>query len=186
MYICMYVCMYIYTYIMLLNSHIFIYIIVYLYMYTSTGHTVNFKEYVQVGKGRDVGLQQTYKFEAKLSQGNAEQTLSRDMYRICDRLDFFRLLSFYYGGIGHYMANTMVMFTLVFVVYVCLGLAVYGEEGVNGRPMAVEGVLQVYICIYLYMYIYISTYIYTCIYIYTYIVYTYIHTCICKHINSCC
>jgi callose synthase len=107
---------------------------IYVYIYI---HTC-----VQVGKGRDVGLQQTYKFEAKLSQGNAEQTLSRDMYRICDRLDFFRLLSFYYGGIGHYMANTMVMFTLVFVVYVCLGLAVYGEEGVNGRPMAVEGVLQ--------------------------------------------
>ena len=109
---------------------------------TIRGHTVNFKEYVQVGKGRDVGLQQTYKFEAKLSQGNAEQSLSRDMYRICDRLDFFRLMSFYYGGIGHYIANTMVMFTLVVVVYTCLGLAVYGEEGVNGRPMHPEGVLQ--------------------------------------------
>ena len=58
------------------------------------------------------GLQQTYKFEAKLSQGNAEQSISRDMDRICSRLDFFRLLSFYYGGIGHYMANTMIMFTL--------------------------------------------------------------------------
>ena len=109
---------------------------------TIRGHTVNFKEYVQVGKGRDVGLQQTYKFEAKLSQGNAEQSLSRDMYRICDRLDFFRLMSFYYGGIGHYMANTMVMFTLVVVVYTMLGLALYGEEGVNGRPCLPEGVLQ--------------------------------------------
>lgn len=109
---------------------------------TIRGHSVNFKEYVQVGKGRDVGLQQTYKFEAKLSQGNAEQSLSRDMSRICDRLDFFRLLSFYYGGIGHYMANTMVMFTLVLVVYTMLSLAVYKEEGVNGRPMHPEGVLQ--------------------------------------------
>jgi callose synthase len=109
---------------------------------TIRGHTVNFKEYVQVGKGRDVGLQQTYKFEAKLSQGNAEQTLSRDIYRICDRLDFFRLMSFYYGGVGHYIANTMVMFTLVVVVYAMLGLAVYGEEGVNGKKMTPEGVLQ--------------------------------------------
>ena len=75
---------------------------------TQRGHSVGFKEYVQVGKGRDTGLQQTYKFEAKLSQGNAEQALSRDMYRICHRLDFFRLLSFFYGGIGHYIANTMV------------------------------------------------------------------------------
>lgn len=34
------------------------------------------------------------------------------MDRICDRLDFFRLMSFYYGGIGHYVSNTLVMFTL--------------------------------------------------------------------------
>lgn len=95
-----------------------------------------------MGKGRDVGLQQTYKFEAKLSQGNAEQSISRDMDRICDRLDFFRLFSFYYGGIGHYIANTLVMFTLVIVVYTMLALAVFEEEGVNGRGMLPEGVFQ--------------------------------------------
>ena len=109
---------------------------------TLRGHSVGFKEYVQVGKGRDVGLQQTYKFEAKLSQGNAEQSLSRDLGRICNRLDFFRLMSFYYGGIGHYMANTMVMFTLFVVVYTMVALAVFNEEGVNGRPLHPEGVLQ--------------------------------------------
>lgn len=38
---------------------------------TIRGRGVNFKEYVHVGKGRDVGLQQTYKFEAKLSQGKS-------------------------------------------------------------------------------------------------------------------
>jgi callose synthase len=109
---------------------------------TIRGHSVRFKEYAQVGKGRDVGLQQTYKFEAKLSQGNAEQSLSRDLSRICDRLDFFRLLSFYFGGIGHYVANTMVMFTLMVVVYIMLGLAIFGEEGVNGRKKDPEGFLQ--------------------------------------------
>ena len=110
---------------------------------TIRGHSVGFKEYVQVGKGRDVGLQQTYKFEAKLSQGNAEQSLSRDVDRICDRLDFFRMMSFYYGGIGHYMANTLVMVTLVIIVYALLALAVYGEEGVNGRDLKPEGVFQI-------------------------------------------
>ena len=53
---------------------------------TIRGRTVSFKEYAQVGKGRDVGLQQTYKFEAKLAQGNAEQSISRDLSRVCDRL----------------------------------------------------------------------------------------------------
>merc|ERR1712054_204391 len=112
------------------------------YNATIRGHTVGFKEYAQVGKGRDVGLQQTYKFEAKLSQGNAEQCLSRDISRICDRLDFFRLCSFYFGGIGHYTANTMVMVALVVVTYCMVGLAVYGEEGINGRKMDPEGTLQ--------------------------------------------
>lgn len=54
-----------------------------------------------MGKGRDVGMQQIYKFEAKLSQGAAEQTLSRDVNRLGDRLDFFRLMSFYFGGLGY-------------------------------------------------------------------------------------
>lgn len=109
---------------------------------TIRGHSIGFKEYAQVGKGRDVGLQQTYKFEAKLAQGNAEQSLSRDLYRICNRLDFFRLLSFYYGGIGHYLSQTMVMFTLVIVVYTMLNLAIYDNEGINGRKMDVQGMTQ--------------------------------------------
>jgi callose synthase len=109
---------------------------------TIRGEDVQFKEYVQVGKGRDVGLQQTYKFEAKLAQGNAEQSLSRDMNRICDRLDFFRLLSFYFGGIGHYVANTMVMNTLFTVVYIMLILAIFDVEGINERPIMPVGVVQ--------------------------------------------
>ncbi|RHZ20392.1 hypothetical protein DYB37_000834 [Aphanomyces astaci] len=40
------------------------------------GGTVAFPEYVKCGKGRDVGMQQIYKFEAKLAQGAAEQSLS--------------------------------------------------------------------------------------------------------------
>lgn len=109
---------------------------------TIRGHSVKFVEYVQAGKGRDVGLQQTYKFEAKLAQGNAEQSLSRDMSRLGNRLDFFRLLSFYFGGLGHYLSNALVMFTLVIIVYTMLGLALYHEEGVNGRPLHPEGVFQ--------------------------------------------
>lgn len=109
---------------------------------TIRGYTIGFVEYAQVGKGRDVGLQQTYKFEAKLSQGNAEQSLSRDVSRIANRLDFYRLFSFYYGGIGHYLSNALVMFTLVIVVYTMFALALYHEEGVNGRPMKPEGLFQ--------------------------------------------
>jgi callose synthase len=40
------------------------------------GGSVRFREYIQVGKGRDVGLQQLFKFEAKLSQGNWSENTS--------------------------------------------------------------------------------------------------------------
>jgi callose synthase len=41
------------------------------------GGAVGFKEYCQVGKGRDVGVQQIYKFEAKLAQVRRAAGLAR-------------------------------------------------------------------------------------------------------------
>jgi hypothetical protein len=68
---------------------------------------VTHHEYMQVGKGRDVGLNQIALFEAKIANGNGEQTLSRDIYRLGHRFDFFRMLSCYYTTIGFYF-STMV------------------------------------------------------------------------------
>ncbi|KAI9913452.1 hypothetical protein PsorP6_005198 [Peronosclerospora sorghi] len=59
------------------------------------GGCVTFPEYTKCGKGRDVGMQQIHKFESKLAQGAAEQSLSRDVYRMSQHLHFFKLLSFY-------------------------------------------------------------------------------------------
>jgi len=106
------------------------------------GGAVGFKEYVQVGKGRDVGMSQIYKFEAKLSQGAAEQSLSRDVYRMCHRLDFFRLLSFYYGGIGHYFSNVLTVFTVYVVVYLMALLAIFGLEKIGDRMITPMGTIQ--------------------------------------------
>ncbi|KAF5184757.1 Callose synthase [Thalictrum thalictroides] len=50
---------------------------------TLRGGFVTHHEYIQVGKGRDVGMNQISQFEAKLANGNGEQTLSRDVYREC-------------------------------------------------------------------------------------------------------
>ncbi|GMH49304.1 hypothetical protein TrRE_jg1805, partial [Triparma retinervis] len=106
------------------------------------GGGVDFKEYVQCGKGRDVGGQQIYKFEAKLSQGNAEQSLSRDVYRVAQRVDFFRLLSTYFGGIGHYCGNVLTVFTVYLVCYLMLGLALYDCEKIGDRKITPSGTLQ--------------------------------------------
>jgi len=106
------------------------------------GGAVGFKEYLQVGKGRDVGMSQIYKFEAKLSQGAAEQTLSRDVYRMCNRLDFYRLLSFYYGGIGHYLSNVLTILTVYVVVYLMAILAIFDMEQIGDRKITPMGTIQ--------------------------------------------
>ncbi|KAL3922916.1 MAG: hypothetical protein SGILL_001947 [Bacillariaceae sp.] len=106
------------------------------------GGSVGFKEYLQVGKGRDVGMSQIYKFEAKLSQGAAEQSLSRDVYRMCHRLDFCRLLSFYYGGIGHYFSNVLTVLTVYVVVYLMAVLAIFELEKIGDRIITPMGTIQ--------------------------------------------
>ncbi|KAF2545040.1 hypothetical protein F2Q70_00019470 [Brassica cretica] len=73
---------------------------------------VTHHEYIQVGKGRDVGLNQISMFEAKIANGNGEQTLSRDLYRLGHRFDFFRMLSCYFTTIGFYF-STMPLFSCV-------------------------------------------------------------------------
>jgi len=106
------------------------------------GGSVGFKEYLQVGKGRDVGMSQIYKFEAKLSQGAGEQSLSRDVYRMCHRLDFCRLLSFYYGGIGHYFSNVLTVLTVYVVVYLMAVLALFDLEKIGDRIITPMGTIQ--------------------------------------------
>lgn len=106
------------------------------------GGSVSFKEYLQVGKGRDVGMSQIYKFEAKLSQGAGEQSLSRDVYRLCHRLDFFRLLSMYFGGIGHYFSNVLTVLTVYLVVYLMTVLALFGIEKIGDRMITPMGTIQ--------------------------------------------
>ena len=66
---------------------------------------------LQVGKGRDVGLNQIAMFEGKVAGGNGEQTLSRDVYRLGQLFDFFRMLSFYVTSVGFYVC------TMVCILY---------------------------------------------------------------------
>lgn len=107
------------------------------------GGAVTMKEYCQVGKGRDVGMQQIYKFEAKLSQGNAEQCLSRDASRLAQRLDFPRLLAYYFGGIGHYINSALTIMTIEVATYLALVLAVFGAESIGGRQVVPLGAVQI-------------------------------------------
>ncbi|KAL5555548.1 hypothetical protein UlMin_037784, partial [Ulmus minor] len=85
-------------------------------------------EYIQVGKGRDVGLNQISLFEAKVACGNGEQTLSRDIYRLGHRFDFFRMLSCYFTTVGFYVSSMLVVITVYVYLYGKLYLSLSGLE----------------------------------------------------------
>ena len=65
-------------------------------------------EYIQVGKGHDTGMNQISLYEAKDAIGNGEQTLSRDVYRLGQRFDFYRMLSFYFTTVGFYFSSMVI------------------------------------------------------------------------------
>ncbi|OVA03950.1 Glycosyl transferase [Macleaya cordata] len=89
---------------------------------------VTYHEYMQVGKGRDVGLNQISKFEAKIAYGNSEQTLSRDIYRLGHRFNFFRMLSCYFTTVGFYFNCLLSVIGVYVFLYGQLYLVLSGLE----------------------------------------------------------
>lgn len=85
-------------------------------------------EYIQVGKGRDVGLNQIALFEGKVAGGNGEQVLSRDVYRLGQLFDFFRMLSFYFTTVGYYVCTMMTVLTVYVFLYGRAYLALSGLD----------------------------------------------------------
>ncbi|XAR54308.1 1,3-beta-glucan synthase [Bertholletia excelsa] len=97
---------------------------------TLRGGNVTHHEYIQVGKGRDVGLNQISQFEAKIANGNGEQSMSRDIYRLGHRFDFFRMLSCYFTTVGFYFSTMLTVLTVYVFLYGRLYLILSGlEEG---------------------------------------------------------
>ncbi|CAO2824721.1 unnamed protein product [Amaranthus hypochondriacus] len=109
---------------------------------------VTHHEYIQVGKGRDVGLNQIALFEGKVAGGNGEQVLSRDIYRLGQLFDFFRMLSFYFTTVGYYVCTMMTVLTVYIFLYGRVYLAFSGlDEGIarNARTLgstALDAVLN--------------------------------------------
>ncbi|XAR49505.1 1,3-beta-glucan synthase [Bertholletia excelsa] len=95
---------------------------------TLRGGYVTHHEYIQVGKGRDVGMNQISLFEAKVANGNGEQTLSRDVYRLGRRFDFYRMLSFYFTTVGFYFSSMVTVLTVYVFLYGRLYLVLSGLE----------------------------------------------------------
>ncbi|CAN1239529.1 Callose synthase 10 [Linum grandiflorum] len=100
---------------------------------------VTHHEYIQVGKGRDVGLNQIALFEGKVAGGNGEQVLSRDVYRLGQLFDFFRMLSFYISSVGFYVCTMMTVLTIYIFLYGRTYLAFSGVDRAVAREARILG-----------------------------------------------
>ncbi|KAL3347221.1 hypothetical protein AABB24_021083 [Solanum stoloniferum] len=96
-------------------------------------------EYIQVGKGRDVGLNQIALFEGKVAGGNGEQVLSRDVYRLGQLFDFFRMLSFYFTTVGYYFCTMLTVLSVYAFLY---GKAYLALSGVGATIQDRSNILQ--------------------------------------------
>lgn len=91
------------------------------------GETVTHIEFMQCGKGRDVTLSQINAFEAKLANGSAESSLSRDAHRMGSGMDFFRLNSMFYGHMGFYICNALTVLCVFVYAYAKVYIALHEE-----------------------------------------------------------
>ncbi|KAI8542310.1 hypothetical protein RHMOL_Rhmol08G0128600 [Rhododendron molle] len=99
---------------------------------SKASRVINISEDIfQVGKGRDVGLNQIALFEGKVAGGNGEQILSQDVYRLGQLFDFFQMMSFYFTIVGYYFC-TMVnpdraLLTYVELTVLTVYIFLYGK-----------------------------------------------------------
>ena len=94
-----------------------------------------------MGKGRDMGFVSINGFEIKISGGNGEVCVSRDLYRVATRFDFFRMLSVYYSGPGFFINNAILMTTVYLQTWVLVVLALAGAYLISsGTLREAEGI----------------------------------------------
>ena len=80
-------------------------------------------------------------FEIKISGGNGEVCVSRDLYRVATRFDFFRMLSVYYSGPGFFINNAILMTTVYLQTWVLVVLALAGAYLISsGTLREAEGI----------------------------------------------
>nr|CCA21934.1 callose synthase 5 putative [Albugo laibachii Nc14]CCA24784.1 unnamed protein product [Albugo laibachii Nc14] len=109
------------------------------------GGNVTHVEFMQCGKGRDVTLSQINAFEAKLSNGSAESSLSREAYRMGRGMDFFRLNSMFYGHMGFYICNALTVLCVFCYAYSKLYVSLFSDiqEGVITKTKSLDDLAAV-------------------------------------------
>ncbi|KAJ3085337.1 1,3-beta-D-glucan synthase, partial [Quaeritorhiza haematococci] len=90
------------------------------------GGRIKHTEYLQCGKGRDLGFSSILKFVAKIGAGMGEQMLSREQYYLGTQLPFDRLLTFFYAHPGFHVNNIFIVFSIqLFLLFMLWITAMY-------------------------------------------------------------
>ncbi|KAI0244064.1 1,3-beta-D-glucan synthase [Massospora cicadina] len=88
------------------------------------GGRIKHSEYIQCGKGRDLGFCSVLNFNTKIGTGMGEQLLSREYYYLYTQLPLDRFLTLFYAHPGFQVNNMLIMFSIqiFLVVLACIGV----------------------------------------------------------------
>lgn len=84
------------------------------------GGRIKYCEYMQCGKGRDLGFVSILNFVTKIGAGMGEQLISREYFYLGSQLPIDRLLSFYYAHAGYHLNNLCIIMSLE--IFLLLGI----------------------------------------------------------------
>lgn len=92
------------------------------------GGRIKHCEYMQCGKGRDLGFGSILSFTTKIGTGMAEQMLSREYFSLGSTLPLDRFLSFYYAHPGFHLNNMFIMVSILLFSIFAASLAAYSRQ----------------------------------------------------------
>ncbi|KAK6460288.1 putative glucan synthase [Scheffersomyces coipomensis] len=92
------------------------------------GGRIKHCEYMQCGKGRDLGFGSILNFTTKIGAGMGEQMLSREYFYLGTQLPLDRFLSFYYAHPGFHLNNVFIILSIQLFLFVGVNLAALTNE----------------------------------------------------------
>ncbi|KAG7191769.1 uncharacterized protein KQ657_002734 [Scheffersomyces spartinae] len=94
------------------------------------GGRIKHCEYMQCGKGRDLGFGSILNFCTKIGAGMGEQMLSREYFYLSSELPLDRFLSFYYAHPGFHINNLFIILSISMLLLVGVNLSALVSESV--------------------------------------------------------
>ena len=92
------------------------------------GGRIKHCEYMQCGKGRDLGFTSILNFITKIGAGMGEQNLSREYFYLGTQLPLDRMLSFYYAHVGFHLNNFFIILSIQLFLLIGINLASLTSE----------------------------------------------------------